>query len=130
MNTNNQTPVMSSTSTNLESHDKRIDTLFMRLGAIYGHIWWSNYQNERALAFAQKEWSEALQRFDNRTIKESLLKFREQKSFPPTLPQFVESCKDLNKRREPSSLKKEPIRPGSVEVAKKHLNTMLQILRP
>jgi len=106
-----------------------MDTLFVRLGAIYGHVWWSSFQNEKALEFAKKEWSDGLMRFDKCTLKESLLKFRESKGFPPTLPQFIECCKAIMKRKEDCSPAPKPTPKCRSTVAEKHLKAMLDLLR-
>jgi hypothetical protein len=125
---NNQAQVTSLSSTKPEINDKRIDTLFSRLGAIYGHIWWSNFQNERGLAGAKKEWFEALLRFDNQIIKEALLMLREQKGYSPTLPQFIESCKAIQSRRIRRPISQDSNKPSSREVAEMHLKAMLNQL--
>ncbi|WP_223800151.1 Vir protein [Legionella longbeachae] len=128
----NQTPVQATSysSERPEIKDTRIDTLFFRFGAIYGHLWLSLHQNERLLAFAKKEWSEGLCSFDNTTVKEVLLKCREQNAYPPTLPQFIEQCKNIKKRKEAyvsSGYAKDHIcRP---DIAKKHLKNMLEFLK-
>lgn len=119
---------MSSSLLNLD-YDKRIDTLFSRIGGIYGHIWASAYQNERALAFAKKEWSETLQCFDNQVLKEALLKIRVHKPYPPTLPQFFECCKAIKNRKTPCGVKDEPSKPRNMEVAEINLKAMLTILK-
>ncbi|PJE14679.1 Vir protein [Legionella sp.] len=101
--------------------------MFVRFGAIYGHIWWSIYKNEVLLEVTKKEWSESLQRFDTRTLKTALLRCREEKAYPPTLPQFIECCKDIHTRSEPCS-KHESIQPARAEVAERHLKEMFRIL--
>lgn len=127
-NPGNQTQATSSSSATPEVHDKRIDTLFSRLGAIYGHIWWSNFQNERGLAGAKKEWFDALLRFDNQILKETLLMLREGRGYPPTLPQFIEDCKAVQGRRIPRPMNQDSNKPASREVAEMHLKAMLKKL--
>lgn len=119
----------SSHSTKAKPSDQRIDTLFGRLGAIYGHIWWSNFQNERGLASAKKEWNDALARFDNQILKETLLMLREQKGYPPTLPQFIEGCKASMSRRIPRPINHDSSKTSSREVAERHLNALLNKLK-
>ncbi|RAP38515.1 hypothetical protein B1207_01105 [Legionella quinlivanii] len=41
-------------------NDPRIDTLFRRFAAIYGHAWWSVYKSEGLLELTKQEWSESL----------------------------------------------------------------------
>ena len=104
--------------------------MFSRLGAIYGHLWLSLYQNERLLAFAKKEWSEGLQEFDNTTVKEVLLTYREKSAYPPTLPKFIESCKNIKRRKEVCvSAGHATERVCHSDIAKKHIKTMLEILK-
>ncbi|HRD70436.1 MAG TPA: Vir protein [Legionella sp.] len=104
--------------------------MFIRLGAIYGHIWVSLYQTEKLLAFAKKEWSEGLQAFDNATVKEVLLKCREKSAYPPTLPQFIEYCKEVKKRKDSyASVVRATGCTNHSEIAKKHIKSMLEKLR-
>jgi hypothetical protein len=120
---------MSSHSTKPATTDKRIETLFVRLGAIYGHIWLSSYKNERVLELTKKEWSEGLQRFDTSTLRAALLRFREQAGFPPTLPQFIECCKAIHKRNEPFVHAQQSAQPASLDVAERHIKAMLDLLK-
>lgn len=62
---------MSSHSTTPE-YDKRMDTLFMRLAAIYGYLWVSTYSNPNFLEVSKREWSEGLKEFDNQVLKLAL----------------------------------------------------------
>ncbi|HFD6600728.1 TPA: Vir protein [Legionella pneumophila] len=119
---------MSSSLANFD-YDKRIDTLFSRLGGIYGHVWASAYQNERALAFAKKEWSETLQCFDSLILKDALLQIRVQKQYPPTLPQFYECCKAIKNRQTPCGIKDDSNKPRNMEVADKNIKAMFSLLK-
>lgn len=114
--------------TKLVATDVRMDILFSRLGAIYGQLWWNNYRTEELLILAKKEWGETLDRFDNQTLKEVLVLYRERRNYPPSLPQFVECCKEAMARRIPSSLRKELSKPCTLEVAKQHIAVMKKIL--
>ncbi|MBA2648205.1 MAG: Vir protein [Legionella sp.] len=105
----------------------RIDILFTRLGAIYGQLWWNNYRTENLLLLAKKEWSEGLKKFDNQVLKEVLVICREQKNYPPILPQFVESCRATQARRI-MPLAKESANPSNLEVAKLHIAAMKTLL--
>ncbi|KTC76185.1 Legionella vir region protein [Legionella birminghamensis] len=121
MNTHSQTS---------STYDLRIDILFTRLGAIYGQLWWNNYRNEELLLLAKQEWSEGLKRFDNQIFKDVLVVYREQKNYPPSLPQFVESCRAAQARRVPPPERmREERRPSSLETAKLHLAAMKQMLK-
>ena len=119
MNTKPQTP---------STYDLRIDILFTRLGAIYGQLWWNNYRTEDLLLLAKQEWSEGLKRFDNQIFKEVLVVYREQKNYPPSLPQFVESCRATQARRVPHPIREE-MRSANLEVAKQHIAAMKKILK-
>ncbi|MHA3183298.1 Vir protein [Legionella pneumophila] len=119
--------MVTTTSQTSSNYDLRIDILFTRLGAIYGQLWWNNYRTEDLLLLAKQEWSEGLKRFDNQIFKDVLVIYREQKNYPPSLPQFVESCKATQARRVPHPAR-EATRPSSLEVAKQHIAAMKKIL--
>lgn len=119
---------MTNTTQTSSTYDLRIDILFTRLGAIYGQFWWNNYRNEDLLLLAKQEWSEGLKRFDNQIFKDVLVIYRENKNYPPSLPQFVESCRATQARRVPHPAREET-RSSSLEVAKQHIETMKQILK-
>lgn len=110
-------------------YDLRMDVLFTRLGAMYGQLWWNNYRTESLLLLAKQEWSEGLQRFDNQILKEVLVTYREQKTYPPSLPQFVECCKAALNRRIPAPLRDDSKRSPNQEVAKQHIKAMLMKLK-
>ncbi|HBD7044922.1 TPA: hypothetical protein KLD82_003282, partial [Legionella pneumophila] len=55
----------SSTSIQQEAYDKRVDTLFLRFNAIYGALWLSAYNNEKALEAAKLEWADSIKEFDS-----------------------------------------------------------------
>lgn len=118
---------MNTTSQTTSTYDLRIDILFTRLGAIYGQLWWNNYRTEDLLLLAKQEWSEGLKRFDNQIFKDVLVLYREQKNYPPSLPQFVESCRATQARRIPNPAKG-ITRSSSIEVAEQHIAAMKKIL--
>lgn len=108
--------------------DVRMDVLFSRLGAIYGQLWWNNYRTEDLLLLAKKEWGETLERFDNQILKEVLMLYRERRNYPPSLPQFVECCKEAQARRILKSLRTELSKPCTLEIAEQHIAVMKKIL--
>lgn len=118
---------MTTTSQTSSTYDLRIDILFTRLGAIYGQLWWNNYRTEDLLLLAKQEWSEGLKRFDNQIFKDVLVIYREQKNYPPSLPQFVESCRAMQARRIPNPARNEG-RSSSLDVAEQHIAAMKKIL--
>lgn len=121
---------MSSTCEKEPSHyDKRIDTLFSRLGSIYGHVWWSCFKTESILNMAKKEWSEGLHRFDNTVLKDALFYFRENSNFPPTLPQFIERCKSSVRRNNFCSAKSELQQRIDTKIALKHIQNLYALLK-
>jgi hypothetical protein len=73
---------------------------------------------------AKKEWSEVLGKYDNSTIKEALIFCRDQSKYPPTLPQFAEYCKSVEKRHESFYVKAEEHQCASSEVAEENLKKM------
>ena len=83
----------SSISTSAEKHSKRIDRLFLRFAAMYGHVWKSLYKSDEFLAFTKQEWRDALTRFDDDVIAKALTHSQCHWAYPPTLPQFIECCK-------------------------------------
>jgi len=113
-----------SNSDETASYDKRIDTLFVRFAAIYGHFWINNFNDERTIYFAKKEWSEGLKPFTNAIIKEALLQFREKHRFPPRIPEFIACCKDKEARKRLTTTASEPIKKPSPQVAKHHIKMM------
>lgn len=118
----------SSSSEEQYDYDKRIDTLFTRFGAIYGHMWANNFQTVQSLKTFRQEWSEALSRFDNSTLKEVLVECRESKRYPPTLPEFIASCKDKVARRIPAKPREAQRQINISEVAISHLKQMKEAL--
>ena len=124
MKKNPQDQKTSSNSDENAIYDKRIDTLFIRFAAIYGHLWVNNFNDERTIYFAKKEWSEGLKPFNNAIVKEALLQFREKHRFPPSIPEFIACCKEKVARKQLTTVLSEPIKKPSPEVAKHHINMM------
>jgi hypothetical protein len=128
-NKNNQAQAMSSSLEKLDVNDKRMDTLFARLGVMYGHVWWSAYKTDRLIDFAKKEWSEGLKRFDSPTLTEALYYFREENDYPPTLPLFIQRCKAIMKRKEELKPLSQPEHMTNRETAIKHIEKLYELLR-
>ena len=89
---------MSVSSQEAVNMDKRIERLFLRLAAIYGHMWISIYKTEEFMQCSKREWREGLKSFDSATVGEALELCREHKSYPPSLAKFIEICKSTLKR--------------------------------
>ncbi len=125
MNQSRKQAPTSSGSENPEDYDKRMDTLFSRFAAIYGHVWISSYPTADSLKFAKCEWSDALTRFDNQALKQALIDCREHNKFPPTLPEFIACCKEKVARRQLTTIDTKPTQLASSKVAHEHLKAML-----
>ncbi|MGL6030071.1 MAG: Vir protein [Legionella sp.] len=91
---------MSSPSNDTNKEHKRIDLLFSKFAAFYGHIWRSQFKDEQFLKFAKKEWVEGLVEFSDAVLHEAIIGCREQYEMPPSLPQMIGFCKQIRKRKE------------------------------
>ena len=94
----NQKETMSSSSKDIYKVDKRIDLLFSKFAAFYGHIWRSQFKDEVFLKFAKKEWQEALSEFTDEVLTKAVLNCREFYEMPPTLPQMRQCCRQIKKQ--------------------------------
>ena len=94
----NQQETMSSSSKDSSKTEKRIDLLFSRFAAFYGHIWRSQLKDEKFLKFAKTEWREGLNEFSDEVLTKAILSCREFYEFPPTLPQMIQCCRKLRKQ--------------------------------
>ena len=77
---------------------RRIDVLFSKFAAFYGHIWRSQFKDEVFLTFAKKEWKDALHEFSDVTLSKAISNCREFYEMPPTLAQMILSCRQLKKQ--------------------------------
>ena len=89
---------MSSHSSDANKESKRIDILFSRFAAFYGHVWRSQFKDEGFLSFAKKEWAAALSQFTDATLIKTVLHCREAYEMPPTMRQVIHCCRQLKKR--------------------------------
>lgn len=95
----------SSNCSNTAKADKRIDLLFARFAAIYGHIWRSQFKDEAFLTFAKKEWHEALEEFPDAVLIEATSNcWKEYDEFPPTLPQLWQACLQIKIKKNEKSM--------------------------
>lgn len=76
----------------------RINLLFSKFAAFYGHVWRSQFKNEGFMEFAKREWQETLSRFGDEIFNQAVLTCRDHCEMPPTLPQVVQICRDIKKR--------------------------------
>ena len=95
--TSNQ-KVMSSNSSNVNNASKCIELLFSKFAAWYGHIWRSQFKDEGFIGFAKKEWQDGLSEFSDVVLNKAILNCREFYEFPPTLPQMIQCCRQINRQ--------------------------------
>lgn len=94
-----KTQATSSNCSNTAKADKRIDLLFSKFAAQYGHIWRSQFKDEEFfLPFAKKEWQEALVDFSDVVLDQAIIECRIFYELPPTLPQVLQICKKIKQR--------------------------------
>lgn len=124
-NTTNQ----AATSSPLQNEDfKRINDLFLKFGSYYGAVWRKQLGAEEFLLYVKKEWQQALLHFDDRVVSLAILSCRNSRVLPPTLPQFITICQDI-RRRDALFIREAPeSSPRNLEVAKRHLRDLKQML--
>lgn len=103
-----------------------IERLFIRLAAIYGNTWKGIYKNDEFLKFAKNEWLEALINYTEKTIYQAVCLCREQQKFPPTLPEFIDYCRQLNRKE--SFFEQEPLPKADPNIAAANLKKIKAIL--
>ena len=97
------------------------------MAAIYGHGWRNAYKSDEFLQFSKHEWANALQGFEEQTIQKAILVCRENYRFAPSMPEFIECCKNVRKRSS-AYYQKEPIEPATPDIAEANLQQMRTIL--
>ena len=87
---------MSKTSQKLseltDGNSARIDGLFVRFSAIYGHIWQSQFKDIDFLDVVKIEWDNTLKIITDENIEKALNECRKHFDMPPTLPAFYQLC--------------------------------------
>ena len=106
---------------------KRVDQLFLRFAAIYGHMWKSLYKSDEFLAYTKQEWMSSLDKFDSSVIDKAFLHCKEKESYPPSLPLFVEICKSYARHQDSVSQTTEQPKCDPA-VARMHLDKMRAML--
>ena len=112
-----------------EPNRKRIDRLFLSFTAFYGQLWRSQFKSDEFLNFMKNEWFQALQEIEDKNIEEAITHCRNKKEYPPTLPQFIELCKNAKQR---DLFKTKPIdepKDRTPAVAFIHLERIKRLLR-
>lgn len=125
--TNPQKPMSSPSNGEIRSDSKRIDMLFSKFAAFYGHIWRSQFKDEGFLGFAKNEWREGLHEFSDDVLIKAIRTCSEFYLMPPTLAQMVLCCQKIKKCSMPLW---EPTTyvPASREVAEFNLQQCKDIL--
>lgn len=119
----------SSHSSGAKPASRRIDLLFSKFAAFYGHIWRSQFKDEGFLGFAKKEWQEALSEFPDAVLTQAILGCREFYEMPPTLPQMVMSCRQIKKQQQALIMEEKVGRqPATLETVNLHMNRCRELL--
>lgn len=111
----------------IEESRKRIDRLFLRFAAMYGPVWRSQFKSDEFLAFVKGEWQQGLSGYEDKALELAIEFCRKTKELPPTLPQFIEFCKNCCKRST-FFVREELPKSHNPEVAKTHLLKIKQLL--
>lgn len=77
----------------------RIDRLFGRLSAIYGHIWQSQFKQIDFVKMVKIEWEETLRGIEDKNINLALNECRKKIEMPPTLPMFYQLCRNFQPKK-------------------------------
>ncbi|HAU0967566.1 TPA: Vir protein [Legionella pneumophila] len=75
-----------------------MENLFTRFAVFYGHLWRSQFKSDGFLEFAKKEWLDGLTRFSDEILNQAIVECRDHCEMPPTLPQMIRCCRDIQKR--------------------------------
>lgn len=109
-----------------------MDTLFIRLAAIYGYLWITTYSNENFLEVSKREWSEGLQEFDNQVLKIALEQMKKAQPLPPSLPCFYGCClaikKNIQAYQETLRKKSKEHTPPNPKIVQSNINEMKESL--
>ena len=104
-----------------------MNKLFLKFSTFYGYIWRSQFKNEYYSEFARREWSKALEEFDEKLIDQAIDECLKNREMPPALAQFIECCKQLLARKK-QCFQKEVYKPCNPIVAHNHLKKIKTIL--
>lgn len=108
----------------------RIDRLFARLSAIYGHIWQSQFKQADFLALAKKEWEETLREFEDHSINLALDACRKRHEMPPTLPTLYQLCRSFQPLKQASTTTPTAeYKPADPTIAQMHIRKIAEMLR-
>lgn len=116
-----------STSSTTEAARKRIDRLFLSFSSCYGQLWRSQFKNDEFIEFMKSEWVNALRDVEDKYFQEAVAYCQSKKEFPPTLPYFVELCRNAEKRT--VFMKMPNYKKSCPEIAALHLEKMRAMLK-
>lgn len=117
----------SSTSKNINT--ARIDRLFGRFGAVYGHIWQSQFKSEGFINLAKSEWAETLNVIDDNNLNLALNECKKRFEMPPTLPMFYQLCRTFQPVKPANYFTHTEVKRAAPEIAKKFLNQIQNICK-
>lgn len=81
-------------SSNLKNTNiARVDRLFAHLGAIYGHVWHSQFKSEGFLNLAKEVWADGLSKIDDKNIEMAIDACKREYPMPLSLPAFYQLCR-------------------------------------
>lgn len=126
----NQVKVRASATQSSKNSGKcteQVNKLFLKFSTFYGHIWRSQFKNEYYSDFARKEWSKALQEFDEKLIEQAIDECLKNREMPPALAQFIECCKQLSARKK-QFFQREVYKPCDPIIANSHLQKIKELL--
>lgn len=94
---------------------------------MYGQVWRSQFKSDEFLVFVKGEWQKGLVNHSDKVINMAIEVCFKSKELPPTLPKFLDFCRDCSKVNtfyKPDA----PPKNQNPEVAKAHLSKMKAIL--
>jgi hypothetical protein len=109
-----------------------IERIFVKLGAIYGHLWKSRCASLQEWEVSKNEWSEKLADLEVFEIIYALDKCAREVPMPPTLPQFLELARPKGSRTNHDAYKDfKPalMQPQNKELARHSLEQIKNILK-
>jgi len=106
--------------------------MFSQFASFYGHIWRAQFKTDSFLAFAKRQWENALMRFNDATLDEGVEKCGKIFEMPPTLAQVVACCLEIQKRDDFEKSRREDAlqvhKKSSPDIVNFYLNRCREIL--
>lgn len=106
----------------------RIDRLFVKFSAIYGHIWQSQFKQADFLNIAKKIWSETLAEISDENIDLALKACTKRHEMPPTLPMFYQLCRSYQPKIKVAEVVKKECKPANEKNVETHLKKLREIV--